>query len=33
MEQAFLRFLDRTEDVQEGKRAFTEKRPPDFRGR
>ena len=33
MEQAFLRFLDRTEDVQEGKRAFNERRRPDFRGR
>ena len=33
MEQAFLRFLDRTEDVQEGKRAFIGKRRPEFRGR
>jgi E-phenylitaconyl-CoA hydratase len=33
MEQAFLRFLDRTEDVQEGKLAFTERRRPEFRGR
>ena len=33
MEQAFLRFLDRTEDVQEGKRAFSERRPPHFQGR
>ena len=33
MEQAFLRFLDRTEDVQEGKRAFNERRRPHFRGR
>lgn len=33
MEQAFLRFLDRTEDVQEGKRAFGERRLPGFQGR
>lgn len=32
MEQAFLRFLDRTEDVQEGKRAFSERRTPHFGG-
>jgi enoyl-CoA hydratase/carnithine racemase len=33
LEQAFLRFLDRTDDVQEGKRAFTERQRPEFKGR
>lgn len=33
MEQALNRILQSTEDVQEGVAAFTEKRPPRFRGR
>lgn len=33
MEQVFLRVLQESEDVQEGTRAFSERRTPQFRGR
>jgi enoyl-CoA hydratase/carnithine racemase len=33
LEQLMLRHLQGTEDVQEGARAFAEKRPPRFQGR
>lgn len=33
LEQSWLRMLQETEDVAEGRRAFAEKRPPRFRGR
>jgi 1,4-dihydroxy-2-naphthoyl-CoA synthase len=32
MEQAIARILASTEDGMEGPRAFSEKRPPNFRG-
>jgi E-phenylitaconyl-CoA hydratase len=33
LEQSWLRMLQETEDVAEGRRAFAEKRPPRFQGR
>lgn len=33
LEQSWLRMLQETEDVEEGRQAFAEKRPPSFQGR
>jgi E-phenylitaconyl-CoA hydratase len=33
LEESWLRMLQETEDVEEGRQAFAEKRPPEFRGR